>query len=574
MAAQAQCAAMIYGPLVVALGMYRCLNGVVVLRVRRLLGLAVPMGLSYLLHWWWAKLVQLPEDAKANAFQKLHKVYAERCFSVAVEFGGIWIKQGQKLSAAPLGLPVEYVDQLKKCTNAVPPRSTESIKECIAKSYGRSPDTVFSTFDEKPVGAASIGQVHRATLIDGREVVVKVQYPEVKETLHFDLSIMTWAMKIVALIQGGNHDKMMAEFKRIMLEELDFMNEVHNMDRIHTNLKHPFPEVNVPKPVNDLCTSTVLVMTIVPGVSLMDAALRMVQVLAKFCGMGDMKTEDMLQAVMKKASDKTPPANSAQAKAQAKAQELLKQMALDLYTRIPDEHKAEAVEKMFTAGRAAARFGSVLYNNSAAVKLFGWKPLEPVPTFDMSKVSQTIWDAFGHQVFVDGFCSADSHPGNILVDVSSGAVGLIDFGNAVEIPTGTRVRLARLLLAIAEGTDAEMAQALAQYGARTPNMTTKNFAFMAKVYFGDVGITEELMSIDMMKKTTEEEGGDLHYEDDKAMMVLLAISMIRISSMCLGTAKTHYPASVWTGLARQTIEEHGSDYPVGNHIEMDLKSVT
>jgi len=463
---------------------------------------------------------------------------------------------------------VEYVDQLKKCTDAVPPRSPEAIKACIEKSYGRSLDTVFSTFDEKPVGAASIGQVHRATLIDGREVVVKVQYPEVKETLHFDLSIMTWVMKIVTLVQGGNNDKMMDEFKRIMLEELDFMLEMHNMDRIHSNLKGPFPEVNVPKPVNDLCTSTVLVMTIVPGVSLMDAALRMVQVLAKFCGMGDMKTDDMLQAMMKKASDKTLPADSRE----AKAQERLKQMALGLYSRIPDEHKAEAVEKIFTAGRAAARFGSVLYNNSAAVKLLGWKPLDPVPSFDMAKVSQTIWDAFGHQVFVDGFCSADSHPGNILVDVSSGAVGLIDFGNAVEIPVGTRVRLARLLLAISEGTDAEMAQALAQYGARTPNMTTKNFALMAKVYFGDVGITEELMSIDMMKKTQEEEGGDLSYEDNKAMMVLLAISMIRISSMCLGTAKTHYPASVWTGLARQTIEKYGSEYPVGSHIEMDLKS--
>merc|ERR1719272_1918959 len=148
---------------------------------------------------------------------------------------------------------------------------------------------------------------------------------------------MSWILKIVTLVQGTSNQKMMDEFKRIMLEELDFMLEMHNMDRIHSNLKGPFPEVNVPKPVNDLCTSTVLVMTIVPGVSLMDAALRMVQVLAKFCGMGDMKTDDMLQAVMKKASDKTLPADSRE----AKAQERLKQMALGLYSRIPDEHKAE-----------------------------------------------------------------------------------------------------------------------------------------------------------------------------------------------------------------------------------------
>jgi len=204
------------------------------------------------------------------------------------------------------------------------------------------------------------------------------------------------------------------------------------------------------------------------------------------------------------------------------------------------------------------------------VKLLGYKPLEPVPAFDMSKVSQTIWDAFGHQVFVDGFCSADSHPGNILVEVDTGAVGLIDFGNAVDIPIGVRVCLARLLLAIAEGTDSEMAQALAQLGARTPNMGTKNFAIIAKTYFGDVGFSEDMM--EQMIKLQEEEGGDLSYDDDKAMMVIVAISLVRMSSMCLGTAKTHYPAVTWTGLARQTIEKYGSQYPVGKHIEMDIRS--
>jgi len=378
---------------------------------------------------------------------------------------------------------------------------------------------------------------------------------------------MTQVMRVVTLIQGGSHEKMMNEFKRVMLEELDFMNEVKNMDRIHNNLSGPFPQVNVPKPLSQFCTSSVLVMTIVPGVSLMDAALRMVQVLAKFCGMGDMKTEDMLQEVMKdRASDKNTPSN----KVQDKAQERLKQLALNLYSHIPDEHKAEVVEKMFSAGRATARIGSVLYNNSAAVKLLGYKPLEPVPAFDMSKVSQTIWDAFGHQVFVDGFCSADSHPGNILVEVDTGAVGLIDFGNAVDIPIGVRVRLARLLLAIAEGTDSEMAQALAQLGARTPNMGAKNFAIIAKTYFGDVGFSEDMM--EQMIKLQEEEGGDLSYEDDKAMMVIVAISLVRMSSMCLGTAKTHYPAVTWTGLARQTIEKYGSQYPVGKHIEMDIRS--
>merc|ERR1712039_956466 len=72
-------------------------------------------------------------------------------------------------------------------------------------------------------------------------------------------------------------------------------------------------------------------------------------------------------------------------------------------------------------------------------------------------------------------------------------------------------------------------------------------------------------------RAKSEEGGDAVYEDDKAAMLILAISLIRISSMCLGTVKTHYAAVVWQGLARQMLDTHGSAYPEGSPIAMDLK---
>merc|ERR1711988_1590056 len=101
-----------------------------------------------------------------------------------------------------------------------------------------------------------------------------------------------------------------------MLQELDYMNEVRNMDRVHSNLKDDFPQVNVPKAIHELCTPTVLVMTIVPGVSLMDAAFRMIQILAKLCGMGDMNVEDMMREVMKGSSPGQDPTDSVETAAQ------------------------------------------------------------------------------------------------------------------------------------------------------------------------------------------------------------------------------------------------------------------
>lgn len=555
----ARYAAMVYIPLVVGFGTHRIWTNRVAIRIRGLLGLAIPMALKYNLQWWWADRVKLTDEAKASALQKLHDVYSQRCFDLAVEFGGIWIKEGQKLSGMPLGLPPQYEAQMKRCTNAVPPRSVEAIKECIAKAYGRPVDNVFATFDEKPLGAASIGQVHRATLADGKEVVVKVQYPEIEESLNFDLAIMT---QVLRLIQGEAGAKMMNEFKRVMIQELDFMNEVRNMTRVHNSLKDTFPHVATPEPIVELCTSKVLVMTIVPGVSLQDAAMRMVQVLAKLCGMGDMNVEDMMREVMRGESPQQgQPGASAE-------RSRLTELVMYLYSRMPESYKASAVETVFSAGRAAAKLGTVLYNSSAA--RFGYTPLEEAPNFDMVKLSQIIWDVFGHQVFVDGFCSADSHPGNILVDVNTGALSLIDFGNALEIPTELQVKLARVLLAITEGSDEEIAQALAQYGVRTKNMGSKNFALLAKSFFGNIVMSPEL--IQAMADAREEEGGDPTYEDDKGLLLVIAISLVRISSMCLGTVVTHYPALVWNELARQTLEQHGSKYPMGEHIRMDLNS--
>jgi len=216
---------------------------------------------------------------------------------------------------------------------------------------------------------------------------------------------------------------------------------------------------------------------------------------------------------------------------------------------------------------STANMCTSLYNNTA-VK-FGAPPLSVIPRFNMANVSAGIWKVFGHQLFVDGFFSTDPHPGNILVDTRTGALGLIDFGGVLEISLQLRVRYARFLVALANGTDYEVAQAYAQLGVRTRRMSSKLLASLAKFAHGNStpAMTEH------MQQLAEEEGGEPDFEgfDSKFRTMLTSIVMLKGSSMFLGTNSAHYPASMWLDFAHTTLKLHGPSYPQETTIPLDIQ---
>lgn len=106
------------------------------------------------------------------------------------ELGPTFVKLGQVISTRPDLLPPSYVAELSKLQDAVPPAPWEAIQAVIAAELGRPPEEVFASIDPEPLGAASLGQVHAATLADGTEVVVKVQRPDIQPTIATDLEIL------------------------------------------------------------------------------------------------------------------------------------------------------------------------------------------------------------------------------------------------------------------------------------------------------------------------------------------------------------------------------------------------
>ena len=127
-----------------------------------------------------------------------HTDSARRLYELAIRRQGLLIKFGQIVGSRPDLIPDEYIAVLSRLQDQVPPRPFAVIKRRIERQLERPLADVFASFDEKPIAAASLAQVHRATLHDGREVAVKVQYPGIQSIVDNDLRNIRFLMRILA----------------------------------------------------------------------------------------------------------------------------------------------------------------------------------------------------------------------------------------------------------------------------------------------------------------------------------------------------------------------------------------
>jgi len=154
------------------------------------------------------------------------------------ELGPTFIKFGQILSTRPDLLPPTYIAELSKLQDTVPPVPWEMIREVLIRELGREPEQVFTTIDPQAMAAASLAQVHAATLPDGHEVVVKVQRPGITSVIDTDLKILsTLAVRAQATQLEKIYDfvSMADDFAFTLQNELDYRREGRNADRFREN---------------------------------------------------------------------------------------------------------------------------------------------------------------------------------------------------------------------------------------------------------------------------------------------------------------------------------------------------
>jgi len=193
----------------------------------------------------------------------------ERLRMAFEDLGPTFIKFGQVLATRPDLLPPSLVKELRRLQDEVPPFPREEVERIIESDLRAPASKIFAEFDPEPMAAASIAQVHRATLPTGERVVVKVQRPDLPRLLHRDLDILRMlAVLIEARIPEAQQYRpvgLVEEFERSILREIDFTRELYHLQRFGRLLADD-PTVHVPRAHEHLCTARVLVMECVEGI--------------------------------------------------------------------------------------------------------------------------------------------------------------------------------------------------------------------------------------------------------------------------------------------------------------------
>jgi ubiquinone biosynthesis protein len=182
--------------------------------------------------------------------------------------GPTFIKLGQLLSTRPDILPPPYLHALARLQDRVEPFSFGEVERIVAAELGVRLSKAFSEFDATPVAAASLGQVHRAAMRDGRRVAVKVQRPDIRERVAEDLEALADIAEFLDehTEMGRRYEfgKILDEFRRSLLRELDYRQEAQNLTLLRRNLSD-FDTIVVPAPIDDYTTSRVLTMEYISG---------------------------------------------------------------------------------------------------------------------------------------------------------------------------------------------------------------------------------------------------------------------------------------------------------------------
>ena len=185
------------------------------------------------------------------------------------ELGPTFIKLGQVLACRPDMLPIEYSRELTKLTDAVAPFPSKKAKEIIEQDLHGPVERIFAAFDDIPVAAASIAQVHRATLLDGTEVMVKVRRPDIDKIIDRDISIMRGIADLIESrvpeLAPFNVPGIVDEFAHTIKKELDFFIEAANAAQLRNNFDKS-DVLYIPRIYSELSTKRVLVLERIEGI--------------------------------------------------------------------------------------------------------------------------------------------------------------------------------------------------------------------------------------------------------------------------------------------------------------------
>jgi len=235
-------------------------------RVRKAYSTAFGVMFGYV--WLSFKSKFLGQSYFNKRVKALHLKNAEKVKNTILHLQGLFIKVGQTLSILTNFLPPEFHDPLEALQNKIPERPYSEIEQRIVKELGDKPMALFAEFNQTPIAAASIGQVHKATLKTGESVVVKVQHANIESIAEVDLRIIKRLVQLTVRyfkIQGLEHA--FTQVQKMIEEELDYTKEAKSMVIIAENLIDE-PKLIIPKIYPQYSTNRVMVQEYCEGVKI------------------------------------------------------------------------------------------------------------------------------------------------------------------------------------------------------------------------------------------------------------------------------------------------------------------
>lgn len=467
-------------------------------------------------------------------WNELHQNTSLVALSMMKELAGFYIKCGQMI-AANIGdaFPRVWQNTMSVLQDNCPHQDFQTV-QAILKNDGIDMDEVFVDFEPVPIGAASIGQVHRAILREGnRPVVVKICYPHVERLLRGDVR----TVKNFAKLAQPVHVPALDEIEKQFQNEFDYREEARHLQTVHDNVRRVrgFENFRVPVPYSKYCTKHVLVMEELPGQKLVEALRSDMEKISKFqsskCG------SSTIVAKMKQRWDKAEMAG---------------------------ENFVGPSEKEFNDFRRLLRTKYLWesFLNFCTNWTIGWivpsvvKPIDrrsQASVHNHAALVNKLILIHGHEVLVHGYFNGDCHPGNFLLD-ENGKVGLIDYGQIKELNKEERHLFARIVIALAEDNRSEVIRLMKLAGFRSEKMDPEVIYLYAKVGYDEDN--RELTGGKHIQMFMEE----LQGRDPIRSLPEAYIMVSRASLMLRGLAHAlHQPRSVaklWKPIAERVIKEN------------------
>lgn len=481
-------------------------------------------------------------------WEALDEKYAKPVVEKLGQLQGMYSKYGQTAAGLTNTLGDAWIRELRTLENEIPPRSVEIVRRTIEEETpGKTLEDTFSSFEPKPLGSASIGQVHRATLRStGKEVAVKVQYPEAHKLFQKDIHAIRALCEMFAPEQVVTLEALEDQNK----SELDYTNEANNLLEIGNNMKkHGFQpkECLVPQPIPGLSTRRMLVMELLPGPKLIDGMRAFYAEYAKKQG----TTLKRLETKMRKKLEEEgiPDRYDGPSASQIASYQRTMKIRDGLLNVVIGGYNLLAAPIVRTLAKSKTDEAS-----SSDGKIQYLKTTIPPNT---PRIVDSLMRIHGYQLLVDGLFNADPHGGNFLL-LPDGRIGLIDYGATKRLSENERISACVMFAALYRKDSDKLWQMAKMGGYKSKHMNQDVYYKLVQFGYDTWGkeVTGGLNVQQFMDDLKEKDP----YTETPDNFVLASFMSVRLRALTLGMNHPVKCSEYWGEIAEAELNRMGLPY--------------